>query len=307
MQRQGSDDKVSRFFWILLIVICSFRHQFKGNTIKQQFFWGHPLQNITSYQHGIATFTSHWLHEDINMASNPLLDISTLCSTFSAVFVAAGATGLLQVANGMSESMVNALKPHVDPDFIDHKYFNYSKVVPGSEFWPRHWAGTFLHQKGLDHNVSASQIIAWLQLLQHKSSFAAFGFASVSAMHAVIWTSLTAHFKKSLTFPLRTTNKWCAKLGEHDFDNRIGTDLARECVHGIGHAVYYGVLNSYGLVNITPCNVLRPERLILPEWLVNQGLNICLQAPTVLWREYCRDGFIHSVHLYRYTGRMREV
>ena len=143
--------------------------------------------------------------------------VSTLYTYFQEAFDAGGATAVLQslALGDLTHAMKSLIAPHHFKNvsvFLARRYL-FPAVSTGAEFWPRHWAGVFLHRKAMENNVSASSLIIWLQYQQHvANTFSLFGFSSVSTTHAVMWTELAAHFRLSSTFPYRLAYRWCGAL-----------------------------------------------------------------------------------------------
>ena len=105
---------------------------------------------------------------------------------------------------------------------------------------------------------------------------------------------------RSLTsYPTELADTWC-----HDYQNgakkvRYDVDVAKECRHGIGHAVFYVLVAELFGQPLRACTQFRPRSFTLDETILENARSICEHGSNGAEKKNCLNGAEHSYNLYR--------
>lgn len=253
---------------------------------------------LSRLQWRLALQQAQWINSSWPSAqTSARVNISTIFSIFDGASSIAGIWGPLRV-----------LEPPKQEIYIRSllTWWGKSQLMPnwglhvcslGSKFWPEHWVGAYLVHKVVKNPTQARSVIYYLQNAHHVP-----GLYYMSSLHGVQWEYLAPQIRSTGQYPTAIATQWCGDgiLSKDPVSNvtiRLGGKMAfaRECVHGIGHAVYYALAPP----NEDPCVVLRPCGWTMDETAVQSAIAICGQAPSPYTRFWCCSGIIHSFRLYQ--------
>lgn len=251
--------------------------------------------DASSHRIQVANFSARMLLGE--PATGASLDISELCASVQRAVASGGAQCAIDALDGAA--LIDAMRLVLPPlqvtnvdSFIRERYL-YPSYAPGAEFWARHWVGGMLYEQ-LWTMEPLSRTISWLREQQRSGG----SFAAISVMHGVMWTALAHRYATMPSFPMEAV-QWCGRPGSMDYAPRLGTNLVKECVHGIGHSIFYGMLELDSSVQYSTCSAIRPGGYTLPPRLLRTGREICQSAPSLEWARYCIGGLHHSFTIYK--------
>jgi hypothetical protein len=169
----------------------------------------------------------------------------------------------------------------------------------GSQWWLRHWAGSFIAERVVQHNgaPAADALILWLQEAHSMNDF-----VWTSALHGALYQviaplGMSVSMASQLRYPSALAQKLC-----HDRVRDV-----YECRHGIGHGVFYAVLMSHGhmMANYSACMQPRPYSIPNADQMLDDARVVCDQArsiPTFVqqhtYQSGCVSGSTHSWYLF---------
>ena len=193
----------------------------------------------------------------------------------------------------------------------DHDYDGRSAMCHGHLWWLWHFIGSVVADQMIREGrvpldvadktivTTPSEYLEELRRLQRSDYPDPLHF---HAQHAFVWQYLTWKRPNLEKYPLDLLNEFCGALVWQDEPIKDqNNDVARECRHSFGHALfYYLAVSEVGAeYNISVTNTFRPaSRFLLKEETVCNLEKLCLEAPNRRVYGECLGGFRHSYALY---------
>ena len=186
----------------------------------------------------------------------------------------------------------------------------------GCLWWLRHFLGAFLAEKVAEGPLrlagpedpgrisTADELQTEIRYQQRRPDA---DYVTVAAQHGSIWHTIAMEHQGNMPalnrYPLARVEALC---GEHLYDEdhanqveQLNTDIAYECRHAVGHAVFYTVALREQNMYPRSCLQFRPGSYTMHAENWDVAGSICWTAPEqeLWWR--CKQGTEHSYNLLR--------
>lgn len=223
-----------------------------------------------------------WMDIDIH-AHKTNIDISSLCKTFEAMLQSLPFENALPVFTSFTLANIAGSTCEMDFEAI---------------WWITHWFGAWFALKASTLNLNHTGNLRKLQMyhqLQRNQSYESQGFGTFASLeHGYLWY-LLAHDERFHKLDVRhLTAELCEIPRVPHVDDRAYRMAHIECVHGIGHALFYRHATSPSYSVCTPfapngggSNAISEDDLYYE----------CNKNP-ISERFFCRAGALHSLAAY---------
>ena len=326
----GYDKRKSIYFWTLLIVVGS---SCSTMIASNHYKWKKKDHSpIIRFRQDVATAALELMQEDTTeaAANSKFVDIGKLVDIVDEALDTVGVRGVYEQIFGTFQLVVafndaarqKGLNKFQVQLTMGHQGFRPFYVgIPndrkrgdtssGSIWWLRHWLGAITADKilrdgslllGPDSDERIHDAPTLFEEYRRMQRVQFPDILSYHAEHGFDWHFVASTRPDMVEYPADLLGSFCPGLSDVDeYVEVVNNDVAKECRHGLGHAVYYVLavrqLNIQDQFSVR--HQFRPGvGFFLKNETICEGYKVCGQAPTQKAERDCIGGLKHSMRLF---------